>query len=264
MRLVDVRRDPVLEACSLDMFAYQVDPYAGCAHHCVYCYTQNDCPVEWRTEVGVVAGLADKLEAEVAGLQPQTVYLGMNTDPYQPAEKDLGNTRRALEVLGGRGFSACVLTKSDLVLRDAALLASMPGSSAGVSVAFAHDDTRAVFEPGARSLAARMDALAGLKEAGVETYALIDPVIPFVTDVGAIMDLLTGLADSIWIYPLRMASREDPNWSALRHVLERSFPEALGEIERAAFDGGASYWQRLRQELRAAASSVPASLEIRL
>ena len=264
MKIVQIQREVVLEPCSLEMFTYQIDPYAGCAHHCVYCYTQNACPVDWKNEVGVIPGLADKLEAGLEGIQPQTVYMGMNTDPYQPVEKRLGQTRAVLELLGGRGFSVCVLTKSDLVLRDADLLAGMPGSSAGFSVAFARDDLRKMFEPEAPPVESRIEALAGLKRAGVETYALINPVVPFVSEVGALLDLLGPHADTIWIYPLTMASPEDPNWLAARAVLERGFPEALAEIERAAFNRDYTYWQNLREELLSAAPGLPCDLEIRL
>ena len=264
MRVVETKRDSILEPCSLDLFNYQIDPYAGCAHHCVYCYTQNGSPVDWKTEVGLSPGLVEKLEAELENIEPQTVYMGMNTDPYQPAEREAQQSRRVLEILGRRGFSICILTKSDLVLRDVDLLGRMPGSSVGFSVAFARDDLRKVFEPDTIPVEARMETLARLEEAGIETYALINPVIPFITEVGAVMDLLSPHTRTIWVYPLQMASRDDPNWGAMREVLERAFPEALGEIERAAFARKDTYWLNLREELMAAAPHLPVRLEIRL
>jgi len=262
MRIVEIARDNILEPCGLDLFNYQIDPYAGCAHHCVYCYTQNDSPVDWKTEVGLSLRLAEKLDAELENIQPQTVYLGMNTDPYQPAEREARQSRRVLEILEQRGFSVCILTKSDLVLRDVDLLGRMPGSSVGLSVAFARDDLRKVFEPDTIPVEARIEALARLREAGIETYALINPVVPFITEVGAIIDLLSPHADTIWIYPLHMNSRDDANWRSMRDALERAFPEALGEVEGAAFDGQDAYWLNLREELLGAAPYLPVRLEI--
>jgi DNA repair photolyase len=264
MKIVEAGRDSIIEPCSLDLFTYQIDPYAGCAHHCVYCYTQNGAPVDWKTEVGLLPGLEARLEAELENISSQTVYMGMNTDPYQPAEREMRQSHKVLEILEGQGFQVCILTKSDLVLRDIEIIKRMPGSSVGFSVAFAVDDLRRVFEPDAPPLEARLEALARLKEAGVETYALIDPVIPHITEVGVVMDLLSPHADTIWVYPLHMDSRDDPNWRATRVVLEQAFPEALRDIERAAFDRSHAYWRSLREELRKAASCMPVRLEVHL
>ena len=51
------------------------------------------------------------------------VAIGTVTDPYQPAERRLGLTRRILQVLSrAEGLSLSITTKSDLVLRDLDLL----------------------------------------------------------------------------------------------------------------------------------------------
>lgn len=262
MRIVEVERDRLLEPCSLDLFNYQIDPYAGCAHHCVYCYTQNDSPLDWDSEVGILEGLGGRLAAELGGIHPQTVYMGMNTDPYQPVERDLRQTRTVLESLACGGFAVCILTKSDLVLRDTDLIKSMPGSSVGFSVAFAHEKVRRLFEKGSGSTQSRTNALEGLKGEGIETYVLIDPVIPFMSEVGSLIERMTPHVETIWIYPLRMESRDDPNWRATRGVLERHFPEALLDIERAAFDSRDAYWEHLRRELLDIGSSLAPRLEI--
>ncbi len=49
---------------------------------------------------------------------PQTIYMGYQTDPYQPSEAQFHQTRKVLELLLENGFSASIPTKSDLVLRD--------------------------------------------------------------------------------------------------------------------------------------------------
>lgn len=262
MKIVEVTRQEAIEPCSLDFFNHQIDPYVGCAHHCIYCYTRNDCPVRWDSEVGVITGLAGKVAGELETIEPETIYLGMNTDPYQPVEEELCQTRMVLEELAGRGFAASILTKSDLVLRDTDLIKSMPGSSVGLSVAFAHDGPRRIFERATIPTPRRIEVLGALRAEGIETYALIDPVIPYVTEVGPLIDSVAPHSDTVWIYPLHMDTRGDPNWLATRKVLERRFPEALPDIERAAFDGDDAYWKRLRQELQAIGSGLAAKLEI--
>jgi DNA repair photolyase len=264
MRVVEVARDSVLEPCSLDLFEFQIDPYVGCEHHCLYCYVQNNVGLDWESEVGVIPGLEEKAEAELAGLPKQTIYMGMNTDPYQPVEADLKQTRLVLQALAGEGLAVCILTKSDLVVRDIELITSMEGASVGFSFAFTDEETRAAFEEHTMPLEARLEALAAIRQAGVETYALVNPVIPGVTPVESLIDLLAPRVDTVWVYPLNMGSREAPNWRATHGVLARHFPEALEEVERSAFDSEDEFWRGLRENLMKRAENLPARLEIRL
>lgn len=43
---------------------------------------------------------------------------GSMTDPYIPLEMELGNVRKALELIDKYGFGFTVITKSDRILRD--------------------------------------------------------------------------------------------------------------------------------------------------
>jgi DNA repair photolyase len=53
-----------------------------------------------------------------------TVWIGTATDPYQPAERRFNVTRGMLEAFADeRGLDIGVTTKSDLVARDASLMA---------------------------------------------------------------------------------------------------------------------------------------------
>ena len=68
---------------------------------------------------------AGAFRAEVRRLKPgDTVWIGTATDPYQPAERRFQITRQILEVFAEeRGLDFGITTKSDLVARDAALMA---------------------------------------------------------------------------------------------------------------------------------------------
>lgn len=143
----------------------------------------------------------------------------------------------------------CLLTKSGLVARDIDLLARIPGSSAGISVAFECDSTRRLFETAAPPTGERIEALKALKQAGIATYALICPVMPFITDVKALIEGLAGWADSIWVYALQVESEEKPNWNNLEHILGDHFPELANEYRKLAFSEDLPYWAELRREL---------------
>jgi DNA repair photolyase len=85
-----------------------------------------------------------------------------NSDRYQSCERIERQTRRVLELLAQSGFSACILTKSGLVARDADLLAAMPGSSAGISLAFQDEQVRQLLESAAPPNDVRIGALQAL------------------------------------------------------------------------------------------------------
>ena len=255
-------RRTVLQPCSLHGYEHQIDPYIGCAHGCCYCYALNQAETDWSREILIYPDIVAQLRKELTA--PQPVYLGWNSDPYQPAEAVHRQTRRALELLAGKDCSACILTKSGLVIRDLDLLSSMPGSSVGISIAFTDEKTRTLFEPNAPSTDERVEALKTAKEAGLETYALICPVMPFLTDVENLIDLAIPYADSIWLYPLKMESESHRNWQNLLAVLRREFPDLAEPYRRIAFDPDDPYWTDLRQNLQRIQQRRPLDLRIHM
>ena len=90
-----------------------------------------------------------------------------------------------------------VLTRSRLVERDADLLASLPGSWAGASIPTFDDDVRRHFEPRAASIADRFGLLRTLRTAGVETFAVVQPVLPGPVETFA--DALAEVVSSVSI-----------------------------------------------------------------
>ena len=253
---------PILEPCSLGGFSYQIDPYIGCEHDCGYCYALNHAETDWSTEILIHPDLVGRLRQELS--RPQPIYLGWNSDPYQPVEAVHGQTRQVLELLAERGCPVCILTKSDLVTRDVNLLATMPGSSVGFSFAFADEPVRQLFEARAPSHNTRLQALETLKNAGIDTYALICPVMPFITDVEALIDMLARCAATIWIYPLSMESETDRNWQNLREILGRAYPGLVEEYRRIAFSPADPYWIDLRRKLEQIQRERPLDLRIQI
>ncbi len=156
---------------------YALNPYAGCEHGCVYCYapevTHSD-PGAWRV-VGVKVNIVERVVKELPGLSG-TIGIGTVTDPYQAAEARFMLTRNCLENMVGKGFPIHLHTKSDLILRDIDLLKRFEGQVA-VTLTTCDDRISRVTEPGAPLPGARCKALKELTEAGINTYALIAPVL---------------------------------------------------------------------------------------
>jgi DNA repair photolyase len=255
---------PILQACSLEMFAYQYDPYIGCEHRCSYCYALNRAETDWSREIQAHRDFAVRLRSELFPLTPQTIYFGMNTDPYQPVEEKRRYTRQALELLVEFGFSACILTKSDLVLRDIELFQNMTDCSVGFSLAFQDEEVRSIFEPYAPSNQRRIAALKKLKEAGVETYVLICPVMPYITDVEMLIEVVSPMADTIWVYPLRMRSESDHNWQNVLGLLSEDFPDLTEHYRQVAFGRDHPYWSDLGCKLEKIRSRSGLNLRIEL
>jgi DNA repair photolyase len=255
---------PILEPCSVEGYAFQLDPYIGCEHRCYYCYALNQAETDWAEEILVHRELVGQLGRELSALEPQPMYIGWNSDAYQPCEASYGHTRQALELLAQRGFPVCILTKSDLVTRDMDLVASMPGSSVGFSIAFQDEGVRRLFEVAAPPNERRLEALRRLKEGGIETYVLVTPVMPFISDVRALIDLVAPYADTIWIYGLSLKAEEDRNWHNLRDILERHFPELVEPYRHITFSADHPYWAELRGELEASGRERGLDLRIGL
>ena len=240
---------PALNPCTLKDRNYQVDPYIGCEHYCYYCYVLNQAETDWRKEVLIHKDITIKLESELAGISPQIIYMGWETDPYQPCEAEHRQTRQVLELLLEKGFSASILTKSDLVLRDTDLLQKMNEATVSASVAFNDNDVRRLFESNTMNTEARINALRKLKIAGLRTSALICPVIPYITDVIPLIDMLAPHTDKIWIYGLSILNRTDQSWRNVESILESHFPDLRKQIETVVFSKNHSYWANLRQDL---------------
>jgi DNA repair photolyase len=254
----------ILQPCELSSYRYQIDPYIGCEHLCTYCYALNQAETDWAEEILIYPDFAAQLERELSPLEPQPVYFGWNSDPYQPAEEVHQHTRQALEILANRGFSVCILTKSALVTRDIDVIACMPGSSVGFSIAFQEEEVRVLFEAQAPPNREKVAALKALHSAGIEPYVLICPVMPFITDVGACIDMVAPHADTIWFYALSMDSPADRNWQCLLKVLKNHYPELVDRFQGPAFSSDHGYWRELRAQLEAIQLKTSLNMKIKL
>ena len=156
---------------------YSLNPYGGCEHGCVYCYAPEVTHSQWKDwrVVKIKANIVSRLAKELPGLSG-TIGIGTVTDPYQSAERRFGLTRECLEFLDGKGYPIHMHTKSDLILRDKELLTHFEGQVA-VTLTGLDERMSKITEPGAPLPKARLHALKELTEAGINTYALIAPIL---------------------------------------------------------------------------------------
>jgi DNA repair photolyase len=83
-------------------FDQSINPYRGCEHGCVYCYARPTHPylglspcLDFETRIIPKTNAAALLRKALAapGYRASAIALGANTDPYQPAERELRITR---------------------------------------------------------------------------------------------------------------------------------------------------------------------------
>lgn len=240
---------PLMAPCQLPTHEFQIDPYVGCAHLCHYCYALNQAETDWSEEIQLHRDLENRLARELDQVEPQRVYMGYETDPYQPGEAEHEQTRTVLGMLLSRGFSASILTKSDLVVRDLDILTAMPDAAVSFSLAFIDDSMRRVFEARTLPTGRRMDALRQCKRAGLRTSAMVCPVIPYLTDPVAIIEQIRHDADKVWVFGLSVREETESNWQTMQGLIEEHFPSVAEKARQAIFDRDHPYWAELRAKL---------------
>jgi DNA repair photolyase len=175
-------------------FDRSINPYRGCEHGCIYCYARpthsylNLSPgLDFETKLIAKSNAAELLVRELAapGYSPELIMVGVNTDAYQPIERELKITRAILEVLGAARHPFGLVTKSALVERDIDLIAAMAASNlASVSISVTSLDPKLsrILEPRAASPQRRLRTVRTLADAGVPVRVNLAPVIPFINE----------------------------------------------------------------------------------
>jgi DNA repair photolyase len=157
------------------------NPYRGCGHGCVYCYVPSAIQMnreEFNTGAGPRKDFMTRLEKDAVKYcaigSTEQVMLSFTTDPYHPGDTEL--TRETLEVLRFYGLSFCTLTKGGRrALRDLDLF--RPDRDAFATSLTSLDEAESLrWEPNAAIPSDRMDTLREFHEAGIFTWASLEPV----------------------------------------------------------------------------------------
>ncbi|HEV2499190.1 MAG TPA: radical SAM protein [Terriglobia bacterium] len=182
-------------------FVWTINPYRGCEFGCKYCYARYTHEfmemrdgLDFERKIYAKVGAPELLRAELQHARDKglPIALGTATDPYQPAEKQFGITRRLLEALAGfKGIRFSITTKSVLILRDLDLLKVMK-DSVGVHMTVTTTSARLarLLEPKAPPPAKRLEAVARLVSEGIFAGINAMPILPGITDSRVSLDHL--------------------------------------------------------------------------
>lgn len=175
-------------------FSQSVNPYQGCEHGCIYCFARpshayHDLSpgIDFETRLFAKARAPELLRSELAkpGYRCESITLGINTDGYQPIEREWKLTRQCLEILHGCDHPVSIVTKSALIERDLDLLAPMAAKGLAevfLTITTLDKDIARKLEPRAAAPQRRLETIGALSRAGVPVGVMIAPVIPQLTD----------------------------------------------------------------------------------
>jgi len=167
---------------------YSINPYLGCLHGCKYCFARymkkfSSCSADWGEFVEVKINLIELIKKEIMKIKKGSILISSVTDPYQETEKKYMLTRKILETFSDfNKFHINILTKSSLVERDFDIIKKIKNITLGLTIVTLDEEIRKVFEPNASPIKERIDILKKAKEFGIETYAMVAPILPFITE----------------------------------------------------------------------------------
>lgn len=212
---------------------YNMNIYRGCCHGCIYCDSRSECyHIENFDQVRIKENALGIIENELRGKRNRGVVgTGAMSDPYNPFEKELRLTRRALELLDTYQYGVAIDTKSDLIARDIDILKNIQKHSpvlCKITVTTADDALSGKIEPHAPPSSERFEAIRKLTESGIFAGVLLMPILPFLEDseenVLAVVRK-AHLSGARFIYPLFGVTLRQNQREWFLQKLDELFPE---------------------------------------
>ena len=187
-------------------FTWAINPYRGCEFACKYCYARYTHEfmelrdgLDFERKIFVKQQAAHLLRRDLKKVKRgEQIAIGTATDPYQPAEQRYEVTRALLEELARHtGLELGIVTKSNLVLRDAEILQRVAANNrlfVNLTVTTVDVNLARKLEPRAPRPDLRLEAVRQLNLASVDAGVICAPVLPGITDRPADLEALVKAA----------------------------------------------------------------------
>ena len=170
----------------------------GCTHGCIYCDSRSKCyRIEHNFEdVQIKSNAPALLENALKRKRKKCVVgTGAMSDPYIPIPENLANIRACLEIIDRHGCGLAIQTKSDLILRDLDLLASINKKAKCVvqtTMTTFDEKLCRIIEPNVCGTRRRFEVLKIMRDNSIQTIVWLCPFLPFINDTE---ENLRGLLD---------------------------------------------------------------------
>ena len=254
---------------------YPMNLYRGCQHQCIYCDSRSACyGITDFSRIQIKTNATSLLYRELSRKRIRgMIGTGSMNDPYMPVESQTGLTREALSIICRFSFPVHIITKSDLVLRDAEIIGriSRVGALVTFSITTADDSLSKQIEPGATKVSERFRALGELRKAGIQAGIALMPVLPYVTDtkenIAGICDMASQ-AGAAYLLPAFGVTLRDRQKEYYFHKLKLLMPSAHAQTlknYRNTYTFSSPVAAHLREELlrrcnkAGIATQIPAS-----
>lgn len=208
--------------------------YRGCTHGCIYCDSRSVCYqfTHKFEDIEVKINAPELLEAALTKKRRVCMIgTGAMSDPYMHCETELRLTRRCLGVIDKYGFGAAVQTKSDRVLEDIDLFASINERARAVlqmTLTTFDDKLCKIIEPNVCPTSKRLETLAKFSARGIDTAVWISPILPFINDTPEnLRGLLRGCREAgvkAVLFPGAGVTLRDGDREYFYAALDRHFP----------------------------------------
>jgi len=258
---------------------YTLNPYSGCSFNCTFCYIRGSKYGEhMEQKLAVKDNAVELLEKQLANRAKKGQYgfvvLASATEPYLQAEKELGLTRKLLEVIARHRFPVHVITRSDLVVRDFDILREIDKSSilppdlaqvtdrkVFITLSFSTLDRQVarIFEPGATDPITRLKTLRQTIDAGFHGGVSLMPLLPGISDSQADLDNFYETfhkAGAKYVLPASLTlfghGASDSRTLTLR-AIEKNFPERIvtyKEVYKQGFQPSNAYITELNKRIK--------------
>ncbi len=172
--------------------------YRGCSHGCIYCDSRSKVYNMQHSfdDIEIKSNAIELLEKALKGKRKKCMIgMGSMTDPYIPLEKEIQNTRKALELICKYDFGATLITKSEYVLRDLDILKEINRKTKCViqmTLTTFDEKLCEIIEPNVSTTKERFEILKILNQNNIPAVVWLTPVLPFINDT---KENLAGILD---------------------------------------------------------------------
>jgi len=251
IKIREIKAKSIITRSNLPDTDYVINPYIGCIHSCLYCYARfmkrfTGHKEPWGKFIDIKINAPDLIPERTLKYEGKSIFMSSVTDPYNPLERKCQLTRRILERLIPLQPDLGIQTKSDLVLRDIDLLRQFRSCQVGMTITTTDDNLRKEIEPSTSSVQKRIKALGRLKEAGINTYVFIGPILPFFTEWKEIVYRTKNFTDSYMFENLNITGAV---WSQVKNWLNERHSDLLREYEHIYFTKN-NYWDKVEEEIK--------------
>lgn len=162
--------------------------YRGCTHGCIYCDSRSACYqfTHEFEDIEVKQNAPELLERALRSKRKKCMIgTGAMCDSYMHCEEQLQLTRRCLQLIDEYGFGVAIQTKSDRILRDLDLLASINWKAKCVvqmTLTTYDEELCRVVEPRVCTTRRRYEVLKVMQEHGIPTVVWLSPILPYIND----------------------------------------------------------------------------------